>query len=67
MIFDIVLKKSEEGWAVWCPALKGCASQGATKAAAIRNIRSAIAEFHVRARKLARKSRGQVRRLRIAA
>jgi predicted RNase H-like HicB family nuclease len=42
MQFPVVLIESEEGWAVSCPALPGCHSQGATKAEAIANIREAI-------------------------
>ena len=39
------LKESEEGFAVWCPALPGCASQGMTEAEALENIRVAIREY----------------------
>ena len=44
MHYAVVLIESEEGFAVGCPALKGCWSQGATKAEALENIRSAIRE-----------------------
>ena len=45
MRFRVVLKKSDEGYAVWCPALRGCNSQGATEAEALANIREAISEY----------------------
>lgn len=43
--YPIVLKKSEEGFAVNCPALPGCWSQGATEEEALDNIRDAIREY----------------------
>ncbi len=45
MTYKVVLQESEEGFAVWCPGLRGCASQGDTEAEALENIRDAIAEF----------------------
>jgi len=38
-----VLVENEEGFAVGCPALPGCWSQGATREEALGNIREAIA------------------------
>lgn len=67
MILDVVLTKSEEGYAVSCPALKGCWSQGATKAEAVRNIRDAIREYLIVARGLAKKQRGRRMRVKVAA
>jgi predicted RNase H-like HicB family nuclease len=43
--YPIVLRKSEEGYAVNCPALPGCWSQGATEDEALENIRDAIREY----------------------
>ncbi len=43
--YQIVLRKSEEGYAVNCPALPGCWSQGATEQEAIQNIRDAIEDY----------------------
>jgi predicted RNase H-like HicB family nuclease len=43
--YPIVLHKSAEGYAVNCPALPGCWSQGATEDEAIDNIRDAIQEY----------------------
>jgi predicted RNase H-like HicB family nuclease len=40
-----MLKKTDEGYAVWCPTLPGCWSQGETEAEALQNIRDAIREY----------------------
>ena len=45
MQYHIRLFQSEEGWAVSCPALPGCHSQGATREEAIENIKVAIREW----------------------
>ena len=45
MKYPIVLMKSEEGFAVGCPALPGCWSQGKTEEEAIENIKDAIREY----------------------
>jgi len=45
MIYKVVLRESEEGFSVSCPALPGCWSQGATEAEAIENIADAIREY----------------------
>ena len=45
MQYPIVLIKSEEGYAVGCPALPGCWSQGGTEEEAIENIKDAIREY----------------------
>ena len=44
MHYTVVLIKSEEGYAVGCPALPGCWTQGETKVEALDNIRTAIRE-----------------------
>lgn len=36
------MEPDENGFHVWCPALKGCHSWGATKAEALEMIRDAI-------------------------
>jgi len=43
--YPVVLIKSEEGYAVGCPALPGCWSQGATEDEALKNIREAIQDY----------------------
>ena len=45
MQYHIKLIESEEGWAVSCPALPGCHSQGATREEALQNIKLAIREW----------------------
>ena len=45
MQYQIKLKKSEEGYAVWCPSLPGCASQGETREEALANIQDAIQSY----------------------
>jgi predicted RNase H-like HicB family nuclease len=45
MKYRVVLIESEEGFAVGCPALPGCWSQGATREEALANIREAIREY----------------------
>jgi predicted RNase H-like HicB family nuclease len=43
--YRVVLIESSEGFAVSCPTLRGCHSQGATRAEALANIREAIREY----------------------
>ena len=43
--YEVLLKESDEDWAVWVPTLPGCASQGATKEEALENIRDAIVDY----------------------
>ncbi|HEU0011415.1 MAG TPA: type II toxin-antitoxin system HicB family antitoxin [Verrucomicrobiae bacterium] len=45
MQYRIRLVQSEEGWAVSCPSLPGCHSQGATREEAVENIKVAIREW----------------------
>jgi len=45
MQYHIKLVQSEEGWAVSCPALPGCHSQGASREEAVENIKIAIREW----------------------
>ena len=45
MKYKIVLQASEEGFAVSCPALPGCWSQGQTEAEALANIQDAIQDY----------------------
>jgi len=45
MDYRVVLIESDEGFSVSCPALKGCHSQGKTKAEALENIRDAIRQW----------------------
>ena len=44
MRFPVTIDRDEDGvWVVECPSIPGCVSQGATKEAALENIREAIA------------------------
>jgi predicted RNase H-like HicB family nuclease len=45
MKYRVVLHPSEEGFAVACPGLPGCWSQGATEQEALENIRGAIEDY----------------------
>jgi predicted RNase H-like HicB family nuclease len=51
--YTVSLKKTDEGYSVWCPGLPGCWSQGATELDALDNIRDAIREYLSVARELA--------------
>lgn len=42
LAYDVVLVESEDSWAVFCPALRGCVSQGDSEAEALENIREAM-------------------------
>ena len=46
MKYQVILKRTDEGYSVNCPGLPGCWSQGETEAEALDNIRDAIAEYH---------------------
>jgi predicted RNase H-like HicB family nuclease len=43
--YKVILIRSEEGYSVSCPALRGCHSQGTTLDEALENIKSAIREW----------------------
>lgn len=45
MKYEVILKKSDEGYSVHCPGLPGCRSQGDTEEDALSNIAEAIADF----------------------
>lgn len=45
MKYKVLLQESEEGFAVSCPILPGCWSQGQTEAEALDNIKEAIQEY----------------------
>ena len=45
MKYRVVLIESEEGYAVSCPALRGCHSQGTTLEEALANIKEAISDW----------------------
>ncbi len=41
----VKFEKTDEGYAVWCPGLPGCWSQGATEEEALENIKDAIETY----------------------
>jgi predicted RNase H-like HicB family nuclease len=45
MKYKVNLEKTEEGYAIWCPGLPGCWSQGATEEEALENIKDAIKTY----------------------
>jgi predicted RNase H-like HicB family nuclease len=45
MRYTVVLHQGEEGFAVSCPGLPGCWSQGATEEESLENIQDAIREY----------------------
>ena len=45
MKYFVVLKRTDEGYSVFCPGLPGCWSQGETEAEAMENIQDAIQEY----------------------
>jgi len=43
MKYTVIIEKGREsGYVVYCPALKGCASQGGTQEEALKNIKEAM-------------------------
>jgi len=55
MRYKVDLKKTEEGYSIWCPGLPGCWSQGQTEAEALENIKDAITAYLETADKLIKK------------
>jgi len=45
MIYKVSIKRTEDGYAVWCPGLPGCWSQGETEEEALENIKDAIQAY----------------------
>jgi predicted RNase H-like HicB family nuclease len=45
MKYKVNLTKTDEGYAICCPTLPGCWSQGKTEAEALENIQDAIQEY----------------------
>jgi predicted RNase H-like HicB family nuclease len=65
MTYQVVLIPSEgEGFAVSCPGLPGCWSQGATEEEALANIRDAIQDYLDAVKELTRGS--DVRQVEVA-
>ncbi len=45
MKYRVRLEQTDEGYAVWCPGLPGCWSQGVTEEDALENITDAISTY----------------------
>lgn len=45
MQYKVILRPSEEGYSISCPALPGCWSQGDTEEEALDNIKDAIHDY----------------------
>ncbi|MCH7732404.1 MAG: type II toxin-antitoxin system HicB family antitoxin [Candidatus Marinimicrobia bacterium] len=45
MQYKVKLEKTDEGYAVWCPGLPGCWSQGNTEQEALENMKDAIESY----------------------
>jgi len=45
MKYKVSIKKTDEGYSVWCPGLPGCWSQGETEAEALDNVKDAIRTY----------------------
>ncbi|MDI6740330.1 MAG: type II toxin-antitoxin system HicB family antitoxin [Candidatus Edwardsbacteria bacterium] len=43
MKYKVLMKKTREGYSIWCPGLPGCWSQGDTEEEALESIKDAIA------------------------
>jgi predicted RNase H-like HicB family nuclease len=43
--YRVKLERTDEGYAVWCPGLAGCWSQGATEEEALENIKDATETY----------------------
>lgn len=67
MTYRVALYTTDEGFAVSCPGLPGCWSEGATEDEALENIREAIAEYLTVAQELAEDDDADVREVEVAA
>jgi predicted RNase H-like HicB family nuclease len=54
MKYRVKLEKTDEGYAVWCPGLPGCWSQGKTEEEALVSIKDAIEVYLVTVEELAK-------------
>jgi len=54
MKYKVNIKITGEGYAVWCPGLPGCWSQGRTEKEALENIKDAIQAYLMTVEKLSK-------------
>ncbi len=45
MKYKVKIERTDEGYAIWCPGLPGCWSQGSTEEEALENIKDAIETY----------------------
>ncbi|MCK4577502.1 MAG: type II toxin-antitoxin system HicB family antitoxin [Candidatus Marinimicrobia bacterium] len=45
MKYKVKIEQTDKGYAVWCPVLPGCWSQGDTEQEALENIKDAIVTY----------------------
>ncbi|MEM1041505.1 MAG: type II toxin-antitoxin system HicB family antitoxin [Bacteroidota bacterium] len=67
MTYRVALRKTDEGYAVSCPGLPGCWSEGQTEDEALANIREAISEYLAVAQELAEHDEAELREVEVAA
>ena len=67
MTYRVALLKTDEGYAVSCPGLPGCWSDGQTEDEALSNIRDAIAEYLAVAQEMAGHGEAESREVEVAA
>jgi predicted RNase H-like HicB family nuclease len=67
MTYRVALHKTDEGYAVSCPGLPGCWSEGRTEEEALANIRDAIAEYLAVAQELAERDEAEMREVEVSA
>ncbi|MEM8557176.1 MAG: type II toxin-antitoxin system HicB family antitoxin [Bacteroidota bacterium] len=67
MTYRVALHKTDEGYAVLCPGLPGCWSEGQAEEVALANIRDAITEYLDVAHELAEQDEAEVREVEILA
>ena len=56
MKYQVKLQETDEGYAVCCPGLPGCWSQGATEKEALENVKDAIETYLATVAELAKDS-----------
>ena len=54
MKYRVKLEKTDEGYAIWCPGLPGCWSQGTTEEEALENTKDAIETYLATVEELAK-------------
>jgi len=61
MKYRVALHRTDEGYAVSCPGLPGCWSEGRTEKEALANIKEAIVEYLVVAEEIAHRNGADIR------